>query len=40
VRGWNDCEQPMLGADGQTMDADAADALLMSKLRPEQRAPK
>ncbi len=39
VRGWNDSELPLEDADGE-IDADAADELLMSHLRPEQRKPK
>lgn len=40
VRGWNDFEQPLLGANGETLDVDAADELLAVHLRPEQRKPK
>ena len=40
VRGWNDYEQPMEDAAGNMVDADAADELLASRLRPEQRKPK
>lgn len=40
VRGWNDFEQPLVDAAGNTVDADVADELLMSKLRPDQRKPK
>lgn len=39
VRGWNDSELPLVDAAG-AIDADAADELLMSRLRPEQRKPK
>lgn len=40
IRGWNDSEQPLINVNGDEVDADAADLLLMSKLRPEQRMPK
>jgi rhodanese-related sulfurtransferase len=40
VRGWNDFEQPLVDADGKLVDGDTADALLVSRLRPEQRKPK
>lgn len=40
VRGWIDYEQPLIDAQGAALDADAADALLVSQLRPEQRKPK
>jgi rhodanese-related sulfurtransferase len=40
VRGWNDFEQPLLGDDGNLVDADTADTLLAARLRPEQRQPK
>ena len=39
VRGWNDYEQPLVDAAGQAVDIDAADALLASRVRPEQRRP-
>lgn len=39
VRGWNDYEQPLLDQAGQAVDIDAADALLASRVRPEQRRP-
>lgn len=39
VRGWNDFEQPLITDDGQTLDADDADSLLTSRVRPDQRAP-
>ncbi len=39
VRGWNDFEQPLVDATGQAVDADAADALLVSRVRPGQRRP-
>jgi rhodanese-related sulfurtransferase len=40
VRGWNDYEQPLVDANGDVLDADAADELLAPRLRPEQRKPK
>ena len=40
VRGWNDYEQPLVDADGNVLDADAAEELLAPRLRPEQRKPK
>ena len=40
VRGWIDYEQPLIDAHGGVLDADAADALLVPKVRPEQRRPK
>lgn len=40
VRGWNDFEQPLADAAGNTVDADEADVLLMSNLRPDQRKAK
>lgn len=39
VRGWNDYEQPLVDKAGQVVDVDAADALLASRVRPEQRRP-
>jgi len=39
VRGWNDYEQPLVDSSGQAVDVDAADALLASRVRPEQRRP-
>ena len=40
VRGWNDFEQPMEDAAGNSIDADAGDELLAPRVRPEQRKPK
>jgi rhodanese-related sulfurtransferase len=40
VRGWNDNEQPLVNANGETIDADTGDVLLAPRLRPEQRKPK
>ena len=40
VRGWNDYEQPILGANAVPIDADAADVLLAPKVMADQRKPK
>lgn len=40
VRGWNDYEQPLVDAYGNTLDADAVDVLLVPQVRSEQRKPK
>ncbi|MBI5626085.1 MAG: rhodanese-like domain-containing protein [Nitrosomonadales bacterium] len=40
VRGWNDLEQPLENAASDPVDADTAEGLLVSRLRPEQRKPK
>lgn len=40
IRGWNDAELPLEDATGNTIDADAGDELLASRLKPEQRKPK
>lgn len=40
VRGWNDAEQPLVDKDGRMVDADVADELLASRVRPEQRRSK
>lgn len=40
IRGWNDAEQPLENADGNSIDADAGDELLAPRVRPEQRRPK
>ncbi len=40
VRGWIDYEQALVAGDGGGLDADAADALLVSQLQPEQRKPR
>lgn len=39
VRGWNDYEQPLFDKDGALVDIDAADALLASRVRADQRRP-
>ncbi len=40
IKGWNDYEQTLVDATGAIVTADDADALLLSRLRPEQRKPK
>ncbi len=40
VRGWNDFEQPLVDGADEALDADAADVLLATHVRPEQRKPK
>ncbi len=40
VRGWNDYEQPMTNAQGESLDADDGDVILASKVRAEQRKSK
>lgn len=39
IRGWNDFEQPLVNAAGVALDADTAERLLASRVRPEQRRP-
>jgi rhodanese-related sulfurtransferase len=39
IRGWNDFEQPLVNAAGVILEADAAERLLASRVRPEQRRP-
>ncbi len=39
IRGWNDAELPLRDASGKTIDADAGDEILVSRVRPEQRKP-
>jgi rhodanese-related sulfurtransferase len=39
LRGWNDYEQPLVDADGQPVDLDAAEARLSPPVRMEQRKP-
>ena len=39
IRGWNDAELPLQDASGKTIDADAGDEVLVSRVRPEQRKP-
>ena len=40
IRGWNDFEQPLVGVDGQSIDADSAEALLAPRVRREQMRPR
>ncbi len=40
IRGWNDAELPLADAGGNSVDADAGDALLEPRVRPEQRKPR
>ena len=40
LRGWNDAELPLVTADGQTADIDAAESWLASRVRAEQRRPR
>ncbi len=40
VRGWNDFEQPLVDAAGHAVDVGAAEGLLASRVRPDQRRPK
>ena len=40
LRGWNDAEQPLVGGDGQPLDADLAEALLAPRLRRDQQRPR
>lgn len=40
VRGWNDFEQPLIDIQGNVIDADTADEMLMSKPQPSQRKSK
>ncbi len=40
VRGWNDAELPLQNILGQQVDADAADEILMTRVRADQRKPK
>lgn len=40
VRGWNEYNQPLVDADGNTVDIDAADEALASRVRPDQLRPK
>ncbi|WP_035384296.1 rhodanese-like domain-containing protein [Ferriphaselus sp. R-1] len=39
VRGWNDYDQPLLDAAGNTVDGDEADVMLTARVRPDQRKP-
>ncbi len=40
IRGWNDAELPLQDAAGSSVDADAGDEILASRVRAEQRKPK
>lgn len=40
VRGWNDFEQPLVDGRGQPVDADTAQSLLASRVRPDQLGPR
>ncbi len=40
LRGWVDYELPLVDANGQEVDEDAADDYFTPKLRPEQMSPK
>lgn len=40
VRGWNDFEQPLVDSNGRPLDADSAEALLATRVRPDQRRPR
>jgi rhodanese-related sulfurtransferase len=40
VRGWNDFEQPLVDANGDPVDGDAAAQLLAARVRPEQMRPR
>ncbi len=39
VKGWNDFEQPLVDNEGNPVDVDSADEMLIPKLRPDQRRP-
>lgn len=39
LRGWKDDDQPLVGADGDPVDPEAADDYFSPRLRPEQRRP-
>lgn len=39
VKGWNDFEQPLVDDEGNPVDADSADEMLIPRLRPDQRRP-
>lgn len=39
IRGWSDFEQPLVDANSNPVDGDAAEALLAPHLRPEQHKP-
>jgi rhodanese-related sulfurtransferase len=39
VKGWNDFEQLLVDNEGNPVDTDSADEMLIPKLRPDQRRP-
>ncbi|MGV6815995.1 MAG: rhodanese-like domain-containing protein [Thiotrichales bacterium] len=39
LRGWNDYDQPLVNAQGASVDPDDADAFFTTRLREEQKAP-
>ena len=39
LRGWNDYDQPLVDGNGRPVDADDADEMMTTKLRPEQMSP-
>lgn len=39
VRGWNDADLPLVDGTGQPVDGDTAEALLATRVRPDQRRP-
>ena len=39
LRGWNDYDQPLVDAAGNTVDPDDAERYMTTKLRPEQMSP-
>lgn len=40
VRGWNDFEQPLVDGDGRPVDADSAESMLATRVRPDQVRPR
>jgi rhodanese-related sulfurtransferase len=40
LRGWNDAELPLVTANGQAADIDAAESWLASRVRADQRRPR
>lgn len=40
IKGWNDFELPLRNGQGELIDVDSADNLLISKVRADQLAPK
>ena len=40
VRGWNDYEQPLVDANGNSLDSDVVDVMLAPRLRSEQKKPR